>query len=406
MTQQNIQADRQRLEALVLDNDGLQQLEQGLGQFNIFEAIGAIRHELRHSDFLAFLLDPAGNHSLGDEFLKRFLQRAVAPAGTSLLPVSPIDFDVWSLEDVIVRREWHFIDILIEDPVHKFVVAIENKIDSGEHSNQLPRAWDELETYPPAWQKLGFLLSPDVRVPSDDRFISVNYELVCRLVEDLVARRTSTLGGDVRTMMTHYAQALRRHIVADSETADLCRRIYQKHKQALDLIYEHRPDRQAAIRDLLEPLITATPDLKIDYSIKTYIRFYPTDWDTAHLRGGAGWTPSGRILLFEFTNSPTGLRLGLTIGPGPDAVKARRQAILNAALRHGPPLRPARQQLMAQWNTIYRRDFLSQKTLEEAEGLDELEPLIRENWNRFVQDDLPKIRDVIAPLGSGTALGE
>jgi hypothetical protein len=50
--------DRQALEAFVVENDDLETLEGLLEQFNIFEALGVARQELRHSDFLAFLLDP------------------------------------------------------------------------------------------------------------------------------------------------------------------------------------------------------------------------------------------------------------------------------------------------------------------------------------------------------------
>jgi len=50
--------DRRALEALVVDNPDFDRLKALLGQFNIFEAIGVVRRELRHSDFLAFLLNP------------------------------------------------------------------------------------------------------------------------------------------------------------------------------------------------------------------------------------------------------------------------------------------------------------------------------------------------------------
>jgi|GEM_PF-5705167 len=45
------------LESLVVNNHELELLEMLQGQFNVFEAIGTVWHELRHSDFLAFILD-------------------------------------------------------------------------------------------------------------------------------------------------------------------------------------------------------------------------------------------------------------------------------------------------------------------------------------------------------------
>ena len=45
----NDDADRKALEAFVVDNQELERLEDLLIQFNIFEAIGAVWQELRHS---------------------------------------------------------------------------------------------------------------------------------------------------------------------------------------------------------------------------------------------------------------------------------------------------------------------------------------------------------------------
>jgi hypothetical protein len=96
---------RQLLEAFVVDNTDLERLESLVTQFNIFEAIGAVRQELRHSDFLAFLLDPQQNHGLRDVFVKKLLQKAISEADGVHLPVTPIDLDTWNLEQLEVARE-------------------------------------------------------------------------------------------------------------------------------------------------------------------------------------------------------------------------------------------------------------------------------------------------------------
>jgi len=58
---------------------------------------------------------------------------------------SPIELDGAELRGVPVRREWRNIDILIacDDPA--FVIAAENKVDSGEHGDQLERYREMLE---------------------------------------------------------------------------------------------------------------------------------------------------------------------------------------------------------------------------------------------------------------------
>ena len=51
----------------------------GLGsRFNLFEAVNIVRQEIRHSNFLAFLLNPAESHGLGDKFLRALLMASAA----------------------------------------------------------------------------------------------------------------------------------------------------------------------------------------------------------------------------------------------------------------------------------------------------------------------------------------
>ena len=53
------------LERFVVDNDDLLALESLIGRFNIFDALDIARVEIRHSNFLAFILDPAESHGQG-----------------------------------------------------------------------------------------------------------------------------------------------------------------------------------------------------------------------------------------------------------------------------------------------------------------------------------------------------
>ena len=86
--------DRLELERLIVDNRDLERLESLLAQFNVFEAVSVVRQELRHSDFLAFMLDSRQTHGLGDAFLKRLLQGAIQRGSATSNPVSAIDLDV------------------------------------------------------------------------------------------------------------------------------------------------------------------------------------------------------------------------------------------------------------------------------------------------------------------------
>ena len=47
---------------------------------------------------------------------------------------------------------------------------------------------------------------------------------------------------DVELMIRNYVDIVRRDIVEDQELIGICNKIYNKHKKALDLIFENRTD--------------------------------------------------------------------------------------------------------------------------------------------------------------------
>ena len=64
----------------------------------------------------------------------------------------------------------------------------------------------------------------------------------CGLVERTIQDKGDSTNEDVRTLLRLYATTLRRNIVPDvsNDVHQLARKIYRKHKQAIDLIIEHR----------------------------------------------------------------------------------------------------------------------------------------------------------------------
>jgi hypothetical protein len=108
---------------------------------NLFEALGIVRNEIRHSNFLAWLLDPYQNHGLGDIFIRRFLRDVFSDERVPQRSI--IDADIIDLSKIEIRREWCHIDILII--IDNDIIVIENKIDSQDHSNQLMRYKNSVE---------------------------------------------------------------------------------------------------------------------------------------------------------------------------------------------------------------------------------------------------------------------
>jgi hypothetical protein len=318
--------ERRELEAFVVGNQILDQIERHLAQFNLFEAVGAVRSELRHSDFLGFLLDPSANHGLSDFLLKELLKDVVLSSETS--DVSPIAVDIADLRDAEVRREWRSIDLLVLCPAESLVLVIENKVDAVERPGQTSDYRALVETEFSDYSSYVFVfLSPGRVTAEDESWSSYSYSEVVTVLDRVLAMRGSVMGPDVVTTITHYTTMLRRHIVSDSEIADLCRQIYAKHRTALDLIFEHRPDIQLEISGLLIRLAerTETEALVVDTTNKSSVRFAPSRWDATGqaAMAGSGWTASGRVVLFEWNNASNRLELKLIIGPGPADMRER-----------------------------------------------------------------------------------
>lgn len=390
-----IQEERELLERFVVDNEDLEKLESELAKFNIFEAVGIVRQELRHSNFLAFLMNPSQNHRLDDIFLKKFLKRVLLEADNvnlGELRVSPVDIDIADLEDAEVRREWKNIDILVHSPGNSLVCAIENKIDSVEHSDQLHRYQEIVAKEFGDCRAILIYLSPEGDQPSDNRWIAFSYSKVVELMDN-ICKNKSILGSDIYTLMTHYSNLMRRHIVSDSEIAELCRKIYNKHKPALDLIFEHRPDLQLELAEFIQTLIHKDAELYklvLDECSKKYIRFADIELDKFPAQGsGNSWTSSQRILIFEFHNLPNNLSLVLDIGPG--NLESVRLSLHEMSLKNSQIFKKTK--LKEKWTFIYTKEFLKPSDYQTSDS-EELQKKVQVSWENFLNRDLPVIREL------------
>lgn len=101
---------RHKYRSLINDID-FDKLELGLKTPNIFQILSVSRNEIRHSNFLGWLLNPNENHGLGKLFLTKFLR------GISISDIAS-ELDEFNIEElnfntVEIRREWKNIDLLL-----------------------------------------------------------------------------------------------------------------------------------------------------------------------------------------------------------------------------------------------------------------------------------------------------
>lgn len=72
------------LDKFLVDNTELEELSAKLAIFNIFGVLRIEEAEIRHSNVMAWLLDPQGSHGLGQAFLRRVLSTILLDLEISL----------------------------------------------------------------------------------------------------------------------------------------------------------------------------------------------------------------------------------------------------------------------------------------------------------------------------------
>lgn len=317
-----------KLTNLLKDFESFETLNQYTSQFNLFSTLGLKNNELKHSNMLAFLLNPKEKHGLDDQLIIQFTHHYVnnTPVNTDALKLLLKDFS-----DGYVLREYRNIDLLFISESTKTIIAIENKIWSAESSHQLNKYKDILisEYDPNEYQHLYFFLTPFGHEATREEWIPVSYSDVINFLEKSSKFKQTSSNVFMHEFINQYIELLRRHIVEDTQLEKICKEIYSKHREALDLIFEYRPDSYSEVSEALQEFIQNKNDLFLDGSGKRYIRFIPESLNIEAIKYGNGkWTESKNIILFELDNSNNKLSTSLVLGPGDEGF---RQAIYQFA---------------------------------------------------------------------------
>jgi hypothetical protein len=387
----------------LLDDDDFWVVRDRMSRFNLFEAMGAVNGELRHSNFLAYLLSPGRPHGLGSAPLLALLRRTVDAMPRDLRPVSTVELLVGDLDDAVLHRERDSIDLLVVLDALKLVVVIENKIRAKAGEGQLARYRDVVETRYPGWRKLFVFLTPDGHAPDVGEYQALSYVALAGTLERVVAGRPE--GDATRLIVTHYVEMLRKNIVEDENLRSLAAKLYERHAEALDYIFASRP-RPTGLIEIVAQQVRGSDGLIVDSEGVSTLRFASETWDAmlAFKTDPAEWSRTGRGILFEvktYTNKPGRVNVSVIIGPGD---QDRRRAIYEAA-RGRPELFVGLVKPMGvKWVTIFSRDL---QTPEQAAKLSAEQQAnnLRLAWSEFQAEVLPGLITGVLEIDADAAGG-
>jgi hypothetical protein len=315
---------------LVLNCPELRELEIKLSRFNIFKALRADQNELRHSNMLAWLLDPDESHGLDDLFVRRWLMRVLHQASLtsvkSLGWVSPVAVDVLDIDRIEVHREQDNIDLLFTIQKRNgstWTVCIENKVNSKQGNDQLQQYYEIVERrYAQSERRIYVFLTRNAEIPAHSEFISVTYLEVSQVLKSCLDERSSSIGPEPRLLIEHYYQLLSEDFMEESDASALARQIYLKHRRALDFIFEYKRDTIFDVTVALENLLKSQCHSLGIVSARTNkgrVRFLPKQWDVPQNDGGTAWGTPSRYLLCELSLWTKKVELHITSGRAPEA---------------------------------------------------------------------------------------
>jgi len=353
-----------------------------------------------HSNVLAWLLTPRETHGCGDYFLRRFL------INTGAEPIGgPGD---WSGAEVkrelknLVDGEEGYLDILIVNKAEQVLCAIENKVFSVEHSEQLSRYRKALEQSYPSFTRSYVFLTPARTSPylEEERahWTSLGYAVVFDIVQHMVESKGGPTKEGVGAFLRQYAVTLRRNIMPDTSTAQIARKIYLEHQEAMDLIIANRPRWGSEAMPILKEAIEEQPEWKMDFSDRNCLRFRSADWDQYEsTRMGSTWAPNSQaLMLFAFVSADRGPYIQLELSARNEVNGRLREKLFDAVWQHPEFFKPAHKSL-TDGNTMlhYPDYFLNYSDLgggwDDSTSFAKIKALV----SGFAEREFPAMNEVI-----------
>ena len=259
---------------------------------NIFEILKIKNMEIRHSNFLGWLLEPNESHGLNNQFLNGFVEE-----GVNKNKYSDIFIDAASIKSLTIEREYKNIDLLIES--ENFVFCIENKIFSNEHSNQLNKYKKIVEKEFPNKEKVFIYLTPSGKPSQQESelYLPISYTIVLDVLNNI---NYQNIDKNAKTYIFDYIATLEKDVLKNNELkAPLSklqleyevfiqqvlgnkntieskeREIYKNHQEFFDYFSQNNFDPEWI--SLLIQKTLVNNGYKLGSINSKYVRFYPKE---------------------------------------------------------------------------------------------------------------------------------
>ncbi len=353
------------------------QIDMLLKRFNIFEATDMKRREVKHTKFLAHLLNPNEPHGLGIRFLENFilnLNSETIHKKINLLGLDLLNTIVMSEEGLkLSDKKGKQIDLLLIIPganstEKNTLIAIEAKVDSKESVNQLSTYRSLIESkYDAEFEKHYFFLTMRGDDPSDSEWSSVMFSnVVTPTVRTLINFHRETISDYLISIIEDYVEVIDSDQIKESDVDKLAeqisdgvyaviknlnsnapikspeRIIQNRYYAAIDFLKNYDNDCRKIIPKEFELIFKSSPQLRFKHetSSRQYLRASFLSFEGERFikqiceHANVKWIESLRNLAFEFVlirdsedAKLVNISLKLTLGPTSDSFTGRAKLV-------------------------------------------------------------------------------
>ncbi|PWE38746.1 hypothetical protein C9I50_21150 [Pseudomonas prosekii] len=208
--------------------------------FDLFKMMGVSSKELIHSNILAALSNDREPHGMGSAFRDAYV--ASLDQLTCIgRPLSPAVLEGAKGKKVKVARELAHIDVLLEFPGERLVIAIENKIWAADQPNQVAKYQQALCDLYPHYERALVYLTPTGRESptiSCDSSVPVYYQSygdVVALLHQCQPAANQAAAYFIDQFKTHVEKTMS----GNSELNSLCWQVFQQNEEAYAHLVNH-----------------------------------------------------------------------------------------------------------------------------------------------------------------------
>ena len=327
------------LQRLITDED-FNKLKDLSNNVNIYRITGIGPHEIRHSNTIAWFLNPNEKHNLGPLFFQKYM--------THLFEKNPdyfhdknlniLDFLLNDPDDAqVIREKEENIDIFFISKNMGLLICIENKVKSDISDHQLDKYYEHINKKYGTYKKIFVLLSPSgYDVPGSkskhpEAWISSSYTGIVEIFRSILELN---IDQKMQYVIKDYIDLLEKErIVEDKELNKVLESLYAKHKDAVDLLFEYKKDVDQSppiVPNLIKDIFVANLQALENKNKIIRNNKYPFDKDTLFLifyskyldnylphnnDSSGSWNEGSKYRYWIDLRRPKKLRITFELGP-------------------------------------------------------------------------------------------